>query len=129
MRDVSPTGGATFETLAIADATFNEILDEAGEDQSVYRDAAKTAWGFVRRGLAYINAFENKPLAWDCWLFVMEEYELLGCHEEKSLAKKHRCTRANVSKIVKDIERAFGMVSALRGDTSNMVGARKEQLK
>jgi hypothetical protein len=139
MSEISLAHGDCFETSGHAAIEYNEILTEAGEDHSVYRDAAKTAWSFVRRALYYINGFENKLLAWDCWLFVMKEFELLQyldkekklqiVENETDLARKHRCTKANISKTVKKIEREFGMQSILREGVNNMRESRKGQLK
>jgi hypothetical protein len=105
------------------------LLD--GETVNAYREAAIELRGNLRRAAIALQECKNKDLAFDCWLFSLGEYGLVGCHEEIDLARRHRCGKANVSRLVKILERCLGLKSALRSAeaVNNMRNERKGQLE
>lgn len=109
----------------------NPLAAEIEEVPNLYREASLKANRFYTKGIAYIYpAKENFRFVFECWLLAMEMYDVLGVDDDVKLATRWVCTKANVNKVVKQIQRRIGKEGRRsKAGCKNMSNKRKEQLQ
>src|SRR5688572_13285308 len=102
-------------------------------EQSAYREAAGR-WYQWQKGLyaSVLGYKSNKLFALECAIAAQGMWEVLGVKDFSELARRWSCTKANVAKLVKKLQKANGMPPApgQREETgcANMRSARLKQL-
>lgn len=109
--------------------------DEDGAmDHSAYREAVVMAQRFYKQVFAWIKSFRGqRGFAVDIAMYGLGWDELLDAHSQVELARKWKCTKANVEKALGQFQEMCGVPE--RGDQRdargrlNMTRARIRQLR
>lgn len=127
---------AMAEELAKVDFPYESIdkeptVEEAAE---IFREAARTAMDFYRTVFMRIVDFKgDKNFALDCAMLALGWYDLARAYTQEDIAKRYKCERANVNRLVNKIQKNVGIppMDGQRGQSARekFSTARKKQLK
>lgn len=88
---------------------------------------------FLDPALRIIKSYPNLPLAFDCFLLASGKFDILGVDNQEALAVNHRCTPANINKLVIKFQKQLGLpkIQGQRTDEgrAKMRNVRKSKLK
>ena len=109
------------------------IMDEEDAVRNDYRMAAQKAMLVLKDVFVYVREAKYKALAMDCLFLALGWKDVLGAEDQVQLSKRHGCTKANISKVVRQIQQRIG-TSPMPGQRDargvrNMSRSRKKQLK